>query len=58
MDNGLLATGNHSIESLEPRLLLSAVTWTGAAGDNQWTTPGNWSTNALPGPGDDVTDVP
>ena len=42
-------------EALENRLLLSAVNWTGAAGDNQWTTPGNWSTNALPGPGDDVT---
>ena len=36
-------------------MLLSSVTWTGAAGDNQWTTPGNWSTDALPGAGDDVT---
>lgn len=43
------------VEALESRLLLSAVSWTGDAGDNQWTTPGNWSTHALPGPGDDVT---
>ncbi|HEV3342661.1 MAG TPA: hypothetical protein VG125_19975, partial [Pirellulales bacterium] len=26
----------------------STIYWTGAAGDNQWTTPGNWSTNAVP----------
>ena len=44
-----------AVETLEPRTLLAAVSWTGAAGDNQWTTPGNWSTGQLPGPGDDVT---
>ena len=36
-------------------MLLAAVSWTGAAGDNQWTTPGNWSGGVLPGPADDVT---
>lgn len=25
------------------------ITWTGAAGDNQWNTPGNWSANRVPG---------
>ena len=45
----------YAIECLERRVLLAAVSWTGAAGDNQWTTPANWSTNGLPGPGDDVT---
>jgi hypothetical protein len=28
--------------------------WTGAAGDNQWTTSGNWSTGAVPGSTDQV----
>ena len=41
-------------EQLEARMLLSQVQWTGKAGDNQWTTPGNWSDNALPGSADDV----
>lgn len=30
------------------------VIWTGAASDNQWSTPANWNTNAVPGIGDDV----
>jgi hypothetical protein len=42
-------------ETLEGRMLLSAVSWTGMGGDNQWTTPGNWSTGMLPGPADDIT---
>src|SRR5690242_15706538 len=42
-------------ETLERRVLLSAVAWTGMGGDRQWTTPGNWSTGTLPGPADDVT---
>ncbi len=40
---------------MEPRTLLSAVTWTGGAGDNNWDTPGNWSTDSVPGSADDVT---
>ena len=43
------------IESFEPRTLLSAVSWTGAAGDNNWDTASNWSTDSVPGAGDDVT---
>ena len=43
------------IEGMEPRTLLSAVTWTGGAGDNNWDTPGNWSTDSVPGSADDVT---
>ncbi|MCB0343220.1 MAG: hypothetical protein KDD59_13325 [Bdellovibrionales bacterium] len=33
-------------------LNLAAYTWTGTAGDNNWNTAGNWSTAAVPGPGD------
>ena len=43
------------IEWMEPRTLLSAVTWTGGAGDNNWDTPANWSTDSVPGSADDVT---
>lgn len=42
-------------ERMESRLQLSAVLWTGNGGDNNWDDPANWSTDALPGPGDDVT---
>jgi hypothetical protein len=40
---------------MESRALLSAVTWTGAAGDHNWDTPGNWTGDAVPGSADDVT---
>ena len=43
------------IEWMEPRTLLSAVSWTGAGGDNNWDTPSNWSTDSVPGSADDVT---
>jgi hypothetical protein len=43
------------IEWMEPRTLLSAVTWTGGGGDNNWDTPANWNTDSVPGSGDDVT---
>jgi hypothetical protein len=38
---------------LEDRALPSVVNWTNPAGGD-WNTPGNWSTGALPGLGDDV----
>ncbi|HET6323495.1 MAG TPA: malectin domain-containing carbohydrate-binding protein [Planctomycetaceae bacterium] len=42
-------------ETLEDRTLLSGVvTWTGGAGTTNWATAANWSTNAVPGSGDDV----
>ncbi len=41
-------------ETMEVRILLSAVFWTGTAGDNNWDTPSNWSTDAVPGSSDDV----
>jgi hypothetical protein len=45
-------------ELLEDRALPSTVTWTNPAGGD-WDTPGNWSTDAVPGPGDDVViDLP
>ena len=31
-----------------------SITWIGAAGDNEWTTPTNWSTGVLPGATDTV----
>ena len=43
------------IEWMEPRTLLSAVTWTGGGGDNNWDTAANWSTDSVPTSGDDVT---
>ena len=30
------------------------ITWTGTAGDSSFSTPGNWSGNAVPGAGDNV----
>ena len=38
---------------LEDRTLLSTVTWINPSGGD-WDTPSNWSTDALPGPSDDV----
>ncbi len=43
------------MEWMEPRTLLSAVTWTGGAGDNNWDTAANWNIDSVPTPGDDVT---
>jgi hypothetical protein len=35
-------------------LVTCTNTWTGTAGDGQWTTAGNWSTGAVPAATDDV----
>ena len=43
------------LETLETRALLAAVTWTGGAGDNNWDTAANWSTDSVPASADDVT---
>src|SRR4051812_23415964 len=32
-----------------------SVDWTNGSGDGKWTTPGNWSTNAVVSGGDDAT---
>ena len=42
-------------EVLEQRQLLSAVSWTGNGGNSNWDNPQNWNSQAIPGPGDDVT---
>ena len=42
------------IERMETRLQLSAVSWTGGGGDNNWDDPLNWNTGTLPGSADDV----
>src|SRR5580693_9378566 len=34
--------------------MTTTVTWTGGAGTTNWTDAANWSTDALPGAGDDV----
>ncbi len=39
---------------LEDRTLLSLLNWTGSAGDNNWNTPANWSSDAVPTAADDV----
>ena len=41
-------------EQLEPRLLLTTVTWDGDAGDMLWASAANWSDDTLPGPEDQV----
>jgi hypothetical protein len=42
------------VEQLEDLITPSMISWNGAAGDNNWTTPGNWNTGQLPGSSDDV----
>jgi hypothetical protein len=43
-----------AVRRLEDRSLPSTVTWTGAAGDFNWDTAGNWDSRTVPGPSDDV----
>jgi hypothetical protein len=49
------ARRNHrpALESLEQRIALATLTWTGASGAN-WSTPGNWSTGVAPAAGDSL----
>jgi hypothetical protein len=51
----LNASSFHTIDFLERRPLLAAVSWTGLGDDTNWGDPNNWSTHTLPGAGDDVT---
>ena len=44
-----------SFETLEPRTLLSNVTWTGVGDGTSWSVAGNWSDDAVPTASDDVT---
>jgi RHS repeat-associated protein len=43
------------LESLESRLLLTAVSWDGGGDGVNWTSADNWSNNAVPTSADDVT---
>jgi len=43
-----------NLEGLEDRQVPAVVHWTGAAGDNQWLTAGNWNGGQLPTANDDV----
>ena len=52
-------SGRPILEALEPRLLLSTVSWDGGGADLLWHNPLNWSGDTLPGLSDDVLiDVP
>jgi hypothetical protein len=42
------------LSRLEERTLLSTITWTGDAGNNNWDTPGNWSSDSVPTASDDA----
>jgi hypothetical protein len=43
------------LEQLEERTLLTCtIDWDGGGDGSAWADPANWSTDALPGPGDDV----
>ncbi len=44
-----------TLDSLEPRTLLSNVSWTGQGDGTTWTDASNWSNDAVPGPSDNVT---
>lgn len=43
------------LDPLEARVLLANVLWTGAGDGTSWDDGANWSTSAVPQPGDDVT---
>ncbi len=43
------------VEPLEPRVVLSTVTWDWGGGDRLWSNPLNWSGDVVPGEEDDVT---
>jgi hypothetical protein len=46
------------VEVLEPRRLLAAISWVSTT-SGSWDVASNWSTDAVPGAGDDVViDVP
>ena len=44
----------HDIEVLEERRLMTSVQWISKSSGN-WDVAGNWSTDTVPGPNDDVT---
>ena len=50
----ILALGILLVAPQFARATNCTINWTGTAGDGQWTTKGNWDTNQLPGPSDDV----
>ncbi len=43
-----------TVDILEPRTLLSNVSWTGQGDGTTWTDASNWSNDAVPGPSDNV----
>ncbi|HZZ18395.1 MAG TPA: hypothetical protein VFE25_03450, partial [Opitutaceae bacterium] len=53
-ENREITPADFQLESLEPRLLLSGVTWAGAATGGDWNTASNWSGGAVPTFSDNV----
>src|SRR5205085_2662932 len=43
-----------AVETLEDRTTPTVISWTGSAGDSQWSSAGNWDLHRTPGSGDDV----
>lgn len=43
-----------NVEALEDRVVPATILWTGAAGNNLWSTPGNWSSGTVPTSADNV----
>src|SRR5436309_2113280 len=51
----LAKTVYYTVEQLERRTLLAAVSWDGGGDGTNWNDPINWSTDAGPGSADDAT---
>jgi hypothetical protein len=51
----ILGIAKATVEKLENRRLLAAITWDGGGDGVNWTNALNWSTDVLPGPDDDAT---
>jgi fibronectin-binding autotransporter adhesin len=51
-NGGTLTAGSYSILGQISCGTGSGITWTGLAGDNLWSTAGNWTNNTIPGASD------
>src|SRR5690606_19455287 len=51
-NGGVLSAASYVINGEVSCGPTSGITWTGASGDNLWTTAGNWTNNTIPGASD------
>jgi hypothetical protein len=51
-NGGTVTAGSYVINGEVSCGAVIGITWTGLAGDNQWTTAGNWTNNTIPGASD------